>query len=124
MPSTPPFPLSHPFPLGAPVSFPTCTEAEFNNRNEQRGEADPLAGPWQFVWTAYRFFFTRLLFLRVGTIEKVADVRSAGSIGAALVVVLILTFPAGVSVVLVRMRMFTPSLPPYHPEVLPTSGSP
>ena len=37
----------------------------------------------------------------------VADVRSAGSIGATLVVVLTLTFPAGVSEVLVRMRMVT-----------------
>lgn len=52
----------------------------------------------------YRFFVRRL-FLRVGSAEKVAEVRSAGSIGAALTVVLTLTFPEGVNVVFVRMRM-------------------
>ena len=52
----------------------------------------------------YRFFFVRRLFLGVGTNEKLVDVRSAGIIGATLVVVLTLTLPAGVSVVLVRMR--------------------
>lgn len=51
----------------------------------------------------YRFFVRRL-FLGVGTTEKLADVRSAGIIGATLVVVLTLTLPAGVSVALVRMR--------------------
>lgn len=51
----------------------------------------------------YRFFVRRL-FLGVGATEKLADVRSAGIIGATLVVVLTLTLPVGVSVVLVRMR--------------------
>ena len=54
---------------------------------------------------SYRFFVLRRLFLRVGSAEKVAEVRSAGSIGAALTVVLTLTFPEGVNVVFVRMRM-------------------
>jgi hypothetical protein len=48
--------------------------------------------------------------LGVGTTEKVADVLSEGSIGAILVVDLTLTFPAGVSVVLVRMRMVPPQM--------------
>jgi hypothetical protein len=52
---------------------------------------------------AYRFFFRRLFF--VGTNEKLVEVRTAGIIGAALAVVLTLILPAGVSVVLVRMRM-------------------
>lgn len=56
--------------------------------------------------TPYRFF--RRLFLVVGSIEKVDDVRSAGSIGAALTVVFTLTFPDGVSVVFVRMRIVPP----------------
>jgi hypothetical protein len=50
----------------------------------------------------YRLFVRRL-FLRVGSAEKVAEVRSAGSIGAAFTVVF-LTFPEGVNVVFVRMR--------------------
>ncbi len=53
----------------------------------------------------YRFFFVRRLFLGVGASEKLVDVRNAGSIGAALAVVLTLTLPAGVNVVFVRMRM-------------------
>lgn len=57
---------------------------------------------------AYRFFFRRRFFLVVGSTEKVDDVRSAGNIGATLVVVLTLTFPAGVSVVFVRMRIVPP----------------
>jgi hypothetical protein len=44
----------------------------------------------------------------VGSAEKVAEVRSAGSIGAAFTVVLTLTFPEGVSVVLVWMRTNSP----------------
>ena len=52
-----------------------------------------------------RFYLVRRLLLRVGTTEKVDDVRRAGSIGAALVVVLTLTFPVGVNVVFVLMRM-------------------
>ena len=55
-----------------------------------------------------RFYLVRRLLLRVGTTEKVDDVRSAGSIGAALVVVLTLTFPVGVNVVFVLMRMVPP----------------
>jgi hypothetical protein len=47
--------------------------------------------------------------LRVGNAEKVAEVRSAGSIGAALTVDLTLTFPEDVKVVFVRMRMVVPS---------------
>ena len=43
--------------------------------------------------------------MRVGSAEKAAEVRSAGSIGAALTVVFTLTFPEGVNVVFVRMRM-------------------
>ena len=58
--------------------------------------------------TCYRLLFVRRLFLRVGSAEKVAEVRSAGSIGAAFTVVLTLTFPEGVSVVFVRMRMVSP----------------
>lgn len=58
--------------------------------------------------TCYRLFFVRRLFLRVGSVENVAEVRSAGSIGAAFTVVLTLTFPEGVNVVFVRMRMVTP----------------
>jgi hypothetical protein len=53
----------------------------------------------------YRFFFVRRLFLGVEASEKLVDVRNAGSIGAALAVVLTLTLPAGVNVVFVRMRM-------------------
>ena len=45
-----------------------------------------------------------------GTKEKVEDVRTAGSIGAAFVVVLILTFPDGVIEVFVRMRMVPPDV--------------
>jgi len=59
---------------------------------------------------AYRFFFVRRLFLRVGTAEKVVEARSAGSIGAAFMVVLTLTLPDGVSVVLVQMRMIPPKV--------------
>jgi len=44
----------------------------------------------------------------VGSAEKVAEVRSAGSIGAAFTVVLTLIFPEGVSVVFVRMRTVSP----------------
>ena len=57
---------------------------------------------------SYRFFVLRCLFLRVGSAEKVAEVRSAGSIGAAFTVVLTLTFPEGVNVVFVRMRTVPP----------------
>jgi hypothetical protein len=57
---------------------------------------------------SYRFFVRRL-FMCVGSAEKVAEVRSAGSIGAAFTVVLTLTFPEGVNVVFVRMRMVVPS---------------
>ena len=53
----------------------------------------------------YRFFFVRRRFLGVEASEKLVDVRTAGSIGAALAVVLTLTLPAGVNVVFVRMRM-------------------
>ena len=58
--------------------------------------------------TCYRLHFVRRLFFRVGSAEKVAEVRSAGSIGAAFTVVLTLTFPEGVSAVFVRMRMVSP----------------
>jgi len=44
----------------------------------------------------------------VGSAEKDDEVRSAGSIGAAFTVVLNLTFPEGVNVVFVLMRMFPP----------------
>ena len=56
----------------------------------------------------YRLLFVRRLLLGEGTIEKVAELRSAGSIGAGLTVVLTLTFPDGVSVVFVRMRIVPP----------------
>jgi hypothetical protein len=77
--------------------------------------------------TDYRFFFVRRLFLWVGatgTSEKVDDVRIAGSIGATLVVVLTLILPAGVSVVLVRIRMgISPQFVlTYRPESLPPVG--
>ena len=55
---------------------------------------------------AYYLFFRRL-FWGVGTNENVEDVRSAGIIGAAFTVVLTLTFPEGVSVVFVLMRMIS-----------------
>ena len=57
---------------------------------------------------AYRLLFVRRLLLGVGTTEKVAELRSAGSIGAGLTVVLTLTFPEGVIVVFVRMRIVPP----------------
>ncbi|MCA1728515.1 MAG: hypothetical protein LC751_03585 [Actinobacteria bacterium] len=57
---------------------------------------------------SYRFF--RRLFLGVGISEKVEDVLSAGIIGAALTVDLTLTFPDGVNVVFVRMRMVPPNV--------------
>lgn len=46
----------------------------------------------------------------VGTSEKVDELLRAGSIGAGLMVVLTLTFPDGVNVVLVRMRMVPPKV--------------
>jgi hypothetical protein len=46
----------------------------------------------------------------VGSTEKVDDVRSAGSIGAAFTAVFTLTFPDGVSDVFVRMRMVPPKI--------------
>ncbi len=46
----------------------------------------------------------------VGTIEKVDELLRAGSIGAGLTVVLTLTFPDGVNVVFVRMRMVPPNV--------------
>ena len=55
-------------------------------------------------------FFRRRLFLGGGTAEKVAEVRSAGSIGAALTVVFPLTLPDDVRAVFVRMRMVPPGL--------------
>ncbi len=68
----------------------------------------------------YRFFFVRRLFLGVEASEKLVDVRNAGSIGAALAVVLTLTLPAGVNVVFVRMRMrFLPGSSSRRPEGLP-----
>jgi hypothetical protein len=48
--------------------------------------------------------------LVVGIIEKVDEVLIAGSIGAALTVVFTLTFPDGVSVVFVRMRIVPPEI--------------
>jgi len=46
----------------------------------------------------------------VGTSEKVDELLRAGSIGAGLMVVLTLTFPDGVNVVFVRMRMVPPKV--------------
>jgi hypothetical protein len=46
----------------------------------------------------------------VGSTEKVDEVRSGGSIGAALTVVLTFTFPDGVSEVFVRMCMVPPKI--------------
>jgi len=46
----------------------------------------------------------------VGSTEKVDEVRSGGSIGAALTVVLTFTFPDGVSEVFVRTRMVPPKI--------------
>jgi hypothetical protein len=54
---------------------------------------------------SYRLF-RRLFFGALGTSEKVDEVRIAGSIGAAFVVILTLTLPEGVMVVLVLMRIF------------------
>ena len=59
---------------------------------------------------SYRLLFVRRLFLGVGTTEKVAELRSAGTIGAGLTVVLTFTFPEGVNVVFVRMRMVPPKV--------------
>ena len=74
----------------------------------------------------HRFFFFRRLLLWVGasgTSEKVDDVRIAGSIGATLVVVLTLILPAGVSVVLVRIRMGNfSSIRSHVPPREPTPG--
>jgi len=68
----------------------------------------------------YRFFFVRRLFLGVEASEKLIDVRNAGSIGAALAVVLTLILPAGVNAVFVRMRMrFLPGSSSRRPERLP-----
>ncbi len=53
---------------------------------------------------SYRLF-RRLLLGAPGTSEKVDEVRIAGNIGAAFVVVLTFTFPEGVIVVLVLIRM-------------------
>ncbi len=50
----------------------------------------------------------RRLFWGVGTNEKVEDVRSAGTIGAAFTVVLTLILPEDVNVVFVRMRIVPP----------------
>ena len=58
----------------------------------------------------YRFFLVRRFFVVVGTIEKVDELLRAGNIGAGLTVVLTLTFPDGVNVVLVRMRMVPPDV--------------
>ena len=59
----------------------------------------------------------------MGSAEKVAEVRSAGSIGAALTVDLTLTLPDGVSVVLVRIRMVPPSIELLrNTSSLPSSG--
>ena len=68
----------------------------------------------------YRFFFRRLL--RVGTAEKVVEVRSVGSIGAALTVVLIFIFPDGVIVVPVHMRILYSSVSSRHLRVYPETG--
>ena len=46
----------------------------------------------------------------VGTIENVDELLRAGSIGAGLTVVLTFTFPDGVNVVFVRMRMVPPKV--------------
>src|SRR5918997_3280332 len=69
---------------------------------------------------SYRFF--RRLFFVVGSTEKVDDVRSGGSIGAALTVVLTFTLPDGVSDVFVRMRMVPPSICIFCTVSLPESG--
>ena len=58
----------------------------------------------------YRFFLVRRFFMIVGTIEKVDELLRAGNIGAGLTVVLTLTFPDGVNVVFVRMRMIPPNV--------------
>jgi len=72
-------------------------------RSTDRGRR--VARPASF----YRFFLVRRLFVVVGTIEKVEELLRAGSIGAGLRVVLTLTFPDGVNVVFVRMRIFPPN---------------
>jgi hypothetical protein len=73
-------------------------------RGEQRTRRRKEAGK-----PSYRLFFVRrFLLLRVGTTEKDTHVLSVGSIGAALAAVLILIFPDGVNVVLVRKRMVPP----------------
>lgn len=62
-------------------------------------------GPRTDRWRPrYRLFLMGRRFLRVGTSEKDVEVLNAGSIGA-LTVILVRILPAGVSVVLVRMRM-------------------
>jgi hypothetical protein len=70
---------------------------------------------------AYYLFFRRL-FWGVGTNENVEDVRSAGIIGAAFTVVLTLTFPEGVSVVFVLMRMISLRFAIFARRVYPKAG--
>jgi hypothetical protein len=70
----------------------------------------------------YRLLFVRRLFLGVGTTEKVAELRSAGTIGAGLTVVLTLTFPDGVSVVFVRMRIVPPKFSCFKQYIYPKVG--
>ena len=55
----------------------------------------------------------------VGTIENVDELLRAGSIGAGLTVVLTFTFPDGVNVVFVRMRMLPPKVGSLHTISLP-----
>ena len=70
----------------------------------------------------YRFFFRRLL--RVGTAEKVVEARVVGSIGSALMLVLIFIFPDGVIVVPVRMRILYSPVSSRHLRVYPETGEP
>jgi hypothetical protein len=57
----------------------------------------------------------------VGTIENVDELLRAGSIGAGLTVVLTFTFPDGVNVVFVRMRIVPPKVGSLRVISLPES---
>jgi hypothetical protein len=96
------------------------TWEEFGRPGRVRGveRSRGVARPAPF----YRFFLVRRLFVVVGTIEKVDELLRAGSIGAGLTVVLTLTFPDGVNVVLVRMRMIPPNFRWLHKVSLPGTG--
>ncbi len=104
--------------FGIPES--ATLRAELNLPGFNRHEVDGGYGHTDHSRFTY-FFFVRRLLLRIGTAEKFVDVRSLGSMGATLTVDLVLTVPALVNVVFVRMRM-VPSrvvLAPFQSEAYP-----